>query len=358
MDRIATPINAGSVDVHAHYFGADLADRLTVPADPRWPTLVVDGPAGRIMLGDRLFRNVRSSLWDLEDRVAELDRANVGVQVISPVPVTLAYWASEPAAVAYARALNDSTAAAVHRAHGRLLGLGALPLPHLNASITELYRLVEELGLLGIEIGTQVAGMDLDSPHLDPLFSAAETLGAAIFVHPTDGGGGVIRRSGQPYDFGLGMISDTAIAASALVFGGVIERYPRLRVALAHGCGTFAWAYPRLRLGGSIFNGIEPTDVDRLVSSLWVDSLVFDPQLFRLLTERFGADHIMLGTDYPFVPGQLENHHDFLSDAVTLGALTAPEVEQIRHRNAAQFFASSAETSMVAASSGHRGGLP
>lgn len=114
-------------------------------------------------------------------------------------------------------ASNDSIADAVRRSRGRLEGLATLPLPHVAAAVTELHRVVTELGLRGIEIGSQVTDWDLDSAELAPVFAAAEELDAVVFVHPTDGGDGVLRRSGQPYDFGLGMITDTAIAATALV---------------------------------------------------------------------------------------------------------------------------------------------
>ncbi len=326
----------GAIDVHAHYFGADLGERIAAAHDDRWPTLVKNpaGDGGALMLGHRRFRQVRSVLWDVDERITELDQAGVDIQVISPVPITLAYWADPRASIAYARASNDSIADAVRRSRGRLEGLATLPLPHVAAAVTELHRVVTELGLRGIEIGSQVTDWDLDSAELAPVFAAAEELDAVVFVHPTDGGDGVLRRSGQPYDFGLGMITDTAIAATALVFGGVLERYPRLRVVLAHGCGTFAWAYPRLRLGAGIFNAVDPSHADRLVSSLWVDSLVFDHRHLRMLADRFGGDHLLLGTDYPFIPGQLENTAAFLAEAESSGSLTPEQTHGLRRHNA------------------------
>ncbi|MEU0466092.1 amidohydrolase family protein [Amycolatopsis sp. NPDC006131] len=313
------PAFGAGVDTHAHYFGTDLVRALSGVTDQRWPVLVPGSEGtGRIMLGDLLFRTVRSVLWDVDERIAELDAAGIGLQLISPVPVMLADWADETVGVACARATNDSIAAAVGRSRGRLAGLGAVPLPHVGAAVEELRRVIVELGLAGVEIGTRIAGEDLDSPKLEPFYEAAQSLGAALFVHPTDGGGGVVRRAGQPYDFGLGMTTDTAIAATALVFGGVLERFPGLRVALAHGCGTFGWAYPRLRLGAKIFDGADPARLDQLVRSVWVDSLVFDPGHLSLLTHRFGPDRVMLGTDYPFIPGQLEGARGFLASAEAL----------------------------------------
>lgn len=338
MDLTTELARAVGVDAHAHYFGTDLAASHSAFPDSRWPRLVTNGSAGRLMLGDTPFRTVRSALWDVDERIRELDAAEIALQIISPVPVTLAYWAEETAAVHYAAATNDSIAAAVDRSRGRLAGLGTVPLPYVDAAISELHRAVRDLGLRGVEIGTQIAGHDLDSPVLDPFFAAAAWLGATLFVHPTDGGGGVVRRSGQPYDFGLGMTTDTAVAATALVFGGVLERHPELRILLAHGCGTFGWVYPRLRLGAQIWNQVDPAHLDTLLQSLWVDSLVFDPEHLRLLAHRFGSDRIVIGTDYPFIAGQLEGARDFLHEARDGGALAASDVSRIFSHNAYSLF--------------------
>lgn len=338
MELTTELARAVGVDAHAHYFGTDLADSRSAFPDSRWPQLVAKGSTGTLMLGDIPFRTVRSALWDVDERVRELDAAGIALQIISPVPVMLAYWADEAAAVHYAAATNDSIAAAVDRSRGRLAGLGTVPLPHVDAAISELNRAVRNLGLRGVEIGTQIAGHDLDSSVLEPFLAAAESLGATLFVHPTDGGGGVVRRSGQPYDFGLGMTTDTAVAATALVFGGVLERHPDLRILLAHGCGTFGWVYPRLRLGAQVWNQADPEHLDRLLQSLWVDSLVFDSEHLRLLAHRFGSDRIVIGTDYPFIAGQLEGARDFLDEARESGALASGDVSRILGHNAYSLF--------------------
>lgn len=327
-----------AADVHAHLFPTGLPDLAAKSGDQRWPSLVLDDEStGRIMCGDRVFRKVRPPLWDLASRVDELDRAGVGIQIVSPVPVTLAYWAPADDAADFAREINDGLAAEVARSDGRVIGLGTVPLQDLDAAIGELTRLMTELGLRGVEIGTQIDGRELDDPALRPFFEAASALGAAIFVHPMDGGGGVIRRTGQPYDFGLGMLTDTAMAATALVFGGVLEAVPGLRIGLAHGCGTFAWAYPRLRMAARLGGDAAVGRFDELVRALWVDCLVFDPLHLRLLTERFGDDHVMVGTDHPFVPGQLENAPKLLGDAVHAGELSQGQANRIRGANALAF---------------------
>lgn len=334
---------ASVVDVHSHYFPADIDDWAQCTGDDRWPSLLTTGPdgpgTGRIMLGPRnIFRRVRAALWDLDARLADLDANGIGLQVVSPTPILLTYWAAPKPALDFARAVNDSLAEHVAASRGRLAGLASIPLQDGEAAAEELRRAVTGLGLAGAEIGTNVDGRELDHPDLTPLFDAADELGAALFVHPLDGGGNAIRRSGQPYDFGLGMLTDTAMAATALVCGGVLAARPGLRVGLSHGCGTFPWAAPRLRLGTALSADPGSGDTfDDLVARLWVDTLVLDPQHLGLLVRRFGAEHVMLGTDYPFIPGQIEGARSFLERARALGAVSHAEAEMILHENARTF---------------------
>ncbi len=329
-------------DVHAHWFPAQLADRSRTTGDPRWPILLVDderSPArGRIMLGDTTFRNVRAPLWDLDSRIAELDAADVELQVISPVPVMLTYWADPAAALGFARDVNDALAAEVAASDGRLAGLGTVPLQDVGLAVRELERLMGELGLSGVEIGTRVGDRELDDPGLTPFFDAVEGLDAAVFVHPLGGGGGAIRRGGQPYDLGLGMLTDTALAATSLVCGGVLETRPGLRIALAHGCGTFVWAAPRLKWATVLTAAPELRDrFDDLVARLWVDNLVLDPEHLRLLVHRFGARHVMVGTDFPFFDGLLEGAYDLVAAAEAQGILTGGQAKRMLYANVLDF---------------------
>lgn len=318
------------VDVHAHWFGTDLVvDRRW--EDARWPSLVLhDEDTGALMLGDRAFRQVWASLWSVEQRVRDLDAAGIATQLVSPVPVTFPYWADAAPAVAYAEASNSSIRAAAAASGGRLLGMANLPLPHVPQAVEVLQAAMSGSDpLVGFEIGARVGDWELDDPRLLPLFEAAEGLGAIVLVHPADGGGGTVRRAGQPYDFGLGMLADTALAAGALVFGGVLERFPRLRVALAHGCGAFAWAYPRMRLGAELFTSASGPRLDELTESLWVDTLVLDPEHLRLLVHRFGASHVVLGTDHPFFPAITTGAAGFVGSAATNGIITSEAAEMI-----------------------------
>ena len=322
------------VDIHAHVFPTGLPDLSGDSMDPRWPRLVTEPESGRIMCGQSTFRQVRPALWDVAARLAELDAGGVGRQLVSPVPVALVYWAQPGPALDFARHLNDGIAQQVAESRGRLVGLGAVPLQDVDAAIAELTRIVTELNLAGAEIGTVIEGRELDDPELRPFFAAAERLDAILFVHPMDGGTGVVRRSSWLYDFAVGMLTDTAIAAGSLVFGGVLEDHPNLRIVLAHGCGSYAWVYPRLRLGAQTAGADDPNLFDDLTRKLWVDALVFDPTHLPLLVHRFGADHVMVGTDHPFVPGQLTAVPGVVRTAAARGSIDSDTAAGILSRNA------------------------
>ncbi|MDH3684433.1 MAG: amidohydrolase [Acidimicrobiia bacterium] len=328
------------VDLHAHVFFPDLPDLAAETGDPRWPRLVpgiVDGHSdadrGEVWRGEDRFRVVRRPFWDAEARVAEMDQLGTDVQVVSPIPVAVTYWADGSDALRFAREQNDRIAATVADSGGRLLGLGTVPLQDPTAAADELARITGPLGLAGAEIGTVVQGAELDHPELRPFFRAAAELRAPLFLHPIDGSG-VLRCSDPHTDFAIGMHTDTALAAKALVYGGVLAELPELRVCLAHGGGAFPWTHPRLRWRAAATSAADPADLDALVRRLWADCLVFDPLPFGVLAARYGPDHLTLGSDYPFID------HDPtgpLDDAVVAGSITAAEATAIRGPNALAF---------------------
>ncbi|WP_370182378.1 amidohydrolase family protein [Rhodococcus wratislaviensis] len=326
----------GTIDVHAHYFPPGAPPAEVIAGFSRAPRLVVDSPAeGRLVRGSDNFRVVRRPLWDVRARLEDMDRAGIGVQAISPVPVTLAYGAPAAPFAAYCRWINESVAGAVAESNGRLIGIGTVPLGSPPGCLAELRYLSEVLGLRGVEIGTRINGMELDDPALAYFFDAADSLRLAVLVHPVDGGGGAVRRSGFTYDFGLGMPSDTALAATALVFGGVLDRHRGLRIAMVHGCGTFPWAYPRLRLGAQIAATHLPEELDHLVSRLYADTLVFDAAHLPALVHRFGSNRVLLGSDHPFIPGEPEGGLADLDSAAQY--LPPGTVPRILRDNALEF---------------------
>jgi aminocarboxymuconate-semialdehyde decarboxylase len=309
------------MDIHAHHFPVGLGDWAQRTGDARWPSLVLD-PANisraNIMRGQELFRVVRAACFDASARIADMDAAGVDCQVISPVPVTLIDWAQPGDASAFIAAQNDLLAEVARVSKGRLLAMGTVPLLDTELALRELARAVDELHLSGIEITGMVDGRELDDPAFEPFWAACACERVPVLIHPAHQEV-TTRRRGQPYEFGIGMHTDTALAAAALVFGGVLDRHPDLHIALSHGCGAFPWTYPRLRYQARTGDPSRVVALDAHVRRLWADALVFDPLHFRVLVERFGADHILYGTDHPFYPDGLQGPLEVLAEAERSG---------------------------------------
>ena len=315
-----------TVDLHAHHFPTGLGDFAARTGDARWPSLRVDegtGTGDLIMRGPDVFRRVTPACHSAGVRIGELEAAGVDRQVISPVPITLVDWAPADEAAEFHRRQNERLAETAAGSGGRLLALGAVPMQDADLAVTELERVTGPLGMAGIEISAMPGDREMDDPALDPFWAAAAAEGVPIFVHPAHQAT-AIRRSGMPYEFGIGMLTDTALAAAALVYGGVLERHPRLRIALAHGCGAFPWTHPRLSYMAARFDpDADPglgDRLDELVRSLWVDCLVFDPANVGLLVERFGADHVCYGTDHPFLPEGFDGPREVMASAIEAGS--------------------------------------
>ncbi|MGF1595755.1 MAG: amidohydrolase family protein [Acidimicrobiales bacterium] len=309
-----------TVDIHAHHVPTGLPDMGAATGDARWPRLEVGVDEHRLMRGDEVFRVVRPVCFDPGARLAELDAAGVDVQVLSPVPVTLVDWAPASDAARFLRAQNEALAAVAADSGGRFLALGAVPLQDVDLALAELAHAMGPLGMAGIETTATVAGRELDDEALAPFWAAVEQERVPVFIHPAHQRT-AIRRSGQPYEFGVGMLTDTALAAAALVYGGVLDRHPDLRIALSHGCGAFPWVHPRLRYMAERSHPGRSAALDEMVRSLWADCLVFDPAHVRLLVERFGADHLLYGTDHPFLPEGFDGPRQVLDAAQAAGAV-------------------------------------
>lgn len=268
------------------------------------------GPGcARLVIDGQCFREIVSNCWDPRCRIKECKAAGVDVQVLSTVPVMFSYWAKPKDTLDLARILNDHIAEVVAKHPQRFLGLGTLPMQDPELAIRELERCVKELGLRGVQIGSHVNGWNLDRAELFPVFQAAEKLGAAVFVHPWDM---LAKERMSKYWLGwlVGMPAETALAICSLLFGGVLERLPRLRIAFAHGGGAFPGTFGRITHGYSARPDLcatccatPPAD---LLHRLYFDSLVHDAEALRYLIRLVGAQRIALGSDYPFPLGEAE----------------------------------------------------
>ncbi len=306
------------IDLHTHILPEtwpDLAERYGYGG---WIRLDHHAPCrARMMIDNQFFREIESNCWDPSIRLRECDACGVAIQVLSTVPVMFSYWAQPTHALDLSRILNDHLADVVKRYPGRFVGLGTIPLQAPDLAITELERCIKDLGLAGIQIGSHVNGADAywnlgDSP-LHDVFAAAESLGAAVFVHPWD----MMGRERMPkywLPWLVGMPAETSLAICSMIFAGVFERFPTLRVCFAHGGGSFPFTLGRIEHGfrerPDLCAVDNPTPPSEYLSRFYLDSLVHDADTLRFLLRRFGADRIALGSDYPFplgehVPGAL-----------------------------------------------------
>lgn len=318
------------IDIHTHLMPAGLPDLAATTGDRRWPMLVPrTETAGDIMCGPDRFRRVTRACWDATTRLAAMDQLGVDTQVVSPVPISLTYWAEPGPATAFMRAQNDLIAEAVATGEGRLVALGGVPLQDVDAALDELHRLTAELGMAGVEIGTLVGDDELDAARLRPFFEETARLGTPVFIHPVDGEGAT--RCRTPIGaFGLGMLADTAVAAYSLIHGGVLADLPDLRLCLSHAGGAYPVAHARLRYMAGVVAGEDrhqrSAELDALAGLLWADALVFDPSHLAAPAAVFGDGHLLLGSDFPFV-----DYHE--ATAAALGT----EDEGIRSASAERF---------------------
>lgn len=315
----------------------------------RWPDLVerygyegfvrLDHHApcrARMMIGDKFFREIEDNCWSPGRRIEECDSFGVTMQVISTVPVMFSYWARPEDAHDLSRMLNDHLAGVVREHPSRFAALGTLPMQSPDLAICELERCVKTLHMPGVQIGSHVNGKNLDDPGVFAVLEAAQELGAAVFVHPWDM---LAKERMSKYWLGwlVGMPAETALAICSVIFGGVLDRLPRLRIGFAHGGGSFPGTIGRIEAGYLSRPDLCGTDCAEnprnYFGRFYLDSLTHDAQAIRNLIRLTGAHRIALGSDYPFPLG--EQHPGALIESMT--DLPIEARDQLLFRTAQEF---------------------
>jgi aminocarboxymuconate-semialdehyde decarboxylase len=250
-----------------------------------------------------------TALTDLSVRLADMDRMGVDVQVVSPSPTQYYYWADPDLAARIISLQNEHVAEFCAQCPERLMGLGTLALQHPELAVAQLEHAVEKLGLRGFELSTTVNDRDLSHASLESVWAKAEELGCVVFIHPL--GCSLGERLSLAYlSNSVGQPVETAVALSHVIFGGVLDRYPYLKICAAHGGGYLPTYIGRA--DHAFHTRPDARTMSRPPSSylrrMWFDSLVYSPQALRKLIDEVGATQVVVGTDYPFDMGHYDVH--------------------------------------------------
>ena len=296
------------IDIHTHILPENLNEVTGRFSDPRF--LKIDPIDARfIMLNKdgKEFRKVNCNCWDHKERIKECDNTKVNIQVLSTIPVLFSYWAKDDEGLTLAQFLNDHISRIINNVPDRFIGIGTIPMQKTEFAIKEMDRCINELKLPGIQIGSNINGENLSSEKFHPIFEHAEKLGSSIFVHPWEMMGQTdMEKYWLPWL--VGMPAETSRAICSIIFGGILEKYPNLKIAFAHGGGSFPFTTGRIDHGYRMRPDLCSIDNAKLPSSymkhFYIDSLVHDENTMRFLLETVGAEQIALGSDYPFPLGE------------------------------------------------------
>jgi aminocarboxymuconate-semialdehyde decarboxylase len=297
------------IDVHTHILPRDIPSWKDTFGYGGFISLDHYKPCCAHMVRDDgvQFRDIEENCWDPAKRIEEMDATGVCVQVLSTVPVMFSYWTRADNGAEVSGFLNDHIAAVVSEFPLRFVGLGTIPMQDPALAIKELER-CNQLGLAGVQIGTNVNQLNLGEPRFFDIFAACERLGMAVFVHPWDMAG---EKEMQKYwlPWLVGMPAEVSRAICSLIFSGTLERLPNLRIMFAHGGGAFPATIGRIEHGLNVRPDLftdNESGPRQYLSRMYFDSLVHDPAALRNLIDLVGAERVMLGSDYPFPLGEAE----------------------------------------------------
>lgn len=323
------------IDVHSHFLPRNLLQRLEEEGE-RYESPVRRDARGQIFVltPERPYGPIGPGFFDIDVRCLFLDKHEISRQVLMAPPFLFYYWTDPQKVYELIQIENDAIAEWITSNPTRFLGLATIPLQDCALAVKECER-IKQLGLSGVEIGSNVNGMDLDSESLLPFFEAAESLDLAILIHPNNVVG---RERMQDYHLRnlIGFPSDTTLAAAKLIFAGVLERFPKLRICLGQAGGFLPYIIGRLDNGYRARpecrrNISKPPSA--YISQLYFDSLIFESAAFAMLVNLAGPDRVMVGSDFPFDMGS----ESPLSILQTSPFLTGKSKRKIRFETAQHF---------------------
>jgi aminocarboxymuconate-semialdehyde decarboxylase len=292
---------AKAIDVHTHF----VPEAMPAGANrnPLWPSIEHrDGNKAAVIVGGKVFRAIDSRSWDANRRLQDMQADDVDIQVVSPMPELLSHWFPAEDADLLSGHINRSIAALCSAHPDNFIGLGMVPVQDPALAARRLAE-VKALGLCGIEIGSHINGVALGDPRMDEFYAAAEQADLAIMIHPLHPSG-MERMAGRPELAAVAAFPlETALAATSLLTHAVTERFPKLRILLSHGGGALPWILPRLKHAhglGPPLQELFARDPAEMAKAFYYDTILYDRRALRFLADSVGADHIVVGSDYPF----------------------------------------------------------
>jgi len=306
------------VDIHCHYLNTEVAARVADRNPGQYEPMVKFSNAPTRETNARQMKERTPKLTSIELRLQDMDRMGIDVQAVSPAPNQTYYWTDPGEGAQLARMVNERIAEIAAKWPERFVGLGTVPLQDPDLAVSELIYCVKTLGLRGVEINPSVNGMDLSDGRLalDKFFAKVQELDVIVFMHPVGFTQGE-RLLDHYFNNVIGNPLETTVAASHLIFDGVVQRFPKLKIVLPHAGGYLAHYWARMDHAWRARPDCR-TVIDKKPSSylekFYFDSITFDRGMLAHLVERFGADHVLLGTDYPYDMG-MEHPVQFIGEA-------------------------------------------
>jgi len=328
------------VDIHCHCSIAAAGEQMKQAEKDAGRQPLAYGGGLTSEINARQLQDIHPKMNSLDERLADMDKMGVDVQAISVPPYQYFYWADAEKGREITYLINNSLAEVAAKNPDRIVALGTLPMQNTEMAVAEMERCINELGMRGVAISTNVNGEELSNPRLEPFFAKAEELGILIFVHP-EGFTHAERMKNHYFINLIGHPLESTLAISYLIFDGVLDRHPGLKICFAHGGGFLPGYAGRMDHGyharADCRQGIPDNPPGHYMKMLYFDTMVFEPDQLTHMVQRYGADHVLLGTDYPYDMGETDplgliGRVDLSDDdRAAMSGLTAAKLLKIPH---------------------------
>lgn len=292
------------IDFHTHVVPDHFPNMADRNDGDRWPVMQCCDPTHKhVVISGKTFRTVSHQSWSVPQRLDDMAGDHVHKQVLSPMPELLSYWFNPADTLDFSRFMNAQIAEMVNQRPDSLYGLGMLPLQDPALAASEIVKLKQDFGLSGVEIGTNINGRVIGDPFFEPFFEAAESEGIVIFVHPLHPTGHDRIIGPKALEAVLSFPSETAFSIASLMTGGMLDKYPNLKLVFSHGGGGFALLLPRIIQGWHTVPAVQKLILQHpaeYAKRLFYDTLVYDDKALQYLIDTFGSSQLVIGSDYPF----------------------------------------------------------